>query len=46
MRIVRGFWKLSAVLRQNEFNPHRKCFENKIDKRKIKFVKTRIEGED
>ena len=31
---------------QNGFNPHRKYFENKIDKRKIKIAKTRIEGED
>ena len=46
MRINRGFQKLSAVLRQNGFNPIRKCFENKIDKRKIKIAKTRIEGED
>ena len=46
MRIVSGFWKRSADLWQNDFNPHRKCFENKIDKRKIKIAKTRIEGED
>ena len=46
MRINRRFQKRSADLWQNEFNPHRKCFENKIDKRKIKIAKTRIEGED
>ena len=46
MRIATRFQKRNAVSGQNRFNPHRKCLQNKIDKRKIKFVKTRIEGED